>query len=133
MSLRSFFSLRSDVLCRGSGIDPSPRQSVSSPNPIPGNFTKVKTFLFHILFSFPVFTFMFKLIIMNFAVTVTNSWCNLLSASTIKVYPGLPSRYSLFFFDIDKKNNYKYKSRMYFDTAEEMSEFLDTYIKKYPK
>lgn len=70
---------------------------------------------------------------MNFAVTVRNSWLDVLFCPTTHVYPGAPARYSLFFFDLDKKNRYKYKSRMYFDTAEEMDDFLNSYIKKYPK
>jgi len=70
---------------------------------------------------------------MNFAVTTRNSWIGHLFCPTIKVYPGVPTRYSLFFFDLDKKNRYKYKSRMYFATAEELDAFLTAYVKKYPK
>jgi len=66
---------------------------------------------------------------MNFAVNVNGRWLDFIHSPTVKVWPGLHLPYTLFFFQLDKKNRFVYTNRLYFDTAEELYNFLLDYLK----
>jgi len=67
---------------------------------------------------------------MRFLTTTKNQWLNLLNCSTVKAFPGVNKTYSLLFYELNPAGNYRYGHRQYFDTAEELEEFLNNWLRK---
>ncbi len=67
---------------------------------------------------------------MRFLVTNKNDWLNLMKTPTVKAFPGIERTYSLLFYELNPGGNYRYGHREYFDTPEELEEFLNSWLRK---